>query len=200
MLGRRGFTLVEILVVVLLAGMVTTLALAPVVFTVRRVVETQADYADAGALERALAFIGKDVAAALRLAHPAVKVEDHQALGGAEDDVLLVASTAPAKQNLPAGSLVYKVDRGGPMREETPPGLYRWLLPGADVAKIDAAKLRGETGQLVLPGVTAFGVEAVVKAEREKEYEGELPVGLIVTLARGEGKDEERLEHVFVYP
>ena len=58
-MGRRGFTLIEILVVVLLAGMVTTLALAPVVFTVRRVIETQADYSDAGALERALAFIGK---------------------------------------------------------------------------------------------------------------------------------------------
>lgn len=199
-MGRRGFTLIEILVVVLLAGLVTTLALAPVVFTVRRVVETQAGYSDAGALERTLAFIGKDAAAALRLAPVAVKVEDHQALGGAEDDVLIVASTAPAKQNLPAGSLVYKIERGGPMREDTPPGLYRWLLPGTDVAKIDAAKLRGETGQLVLPGVTAFGVEAVVKSERENEYEGELPVGLVVTVARGEGKDEERLEHVFVYP
>ena len=199
-MGRRGFTLIEILVVVLLAGMVTTLALAPVVFTVRRVVETQADYSDAGALERTLAFIGKDAAAAMRLAPIAVKVEDHRALGGAEDDVLLVASTAPAKQNLPAGTLVYKIDRSGPLREDTPSGLYRWLLPGEDIAKIDAAKLRGETGQLVLPGVTAFGVEAVVKSEREKEYEGGLPAGLVVTLARGKDKDEERLEHVFVYP
>ena len=180
--------------------MVTTLALAPVVFTVRRVVETQADYSDAGALERTLAFIGKDAAAALRLAPLAVKVEDHRALGGAEDDVLLVASTAPAKQNLPAGTLVYKLDRSGPLREDTPSGLYRWLLPGEDIAKIDAAKLRGETGQLVLPGVTAFGVEAVVESERKEEYEGELPAGLVVTIARGKDKDEERLEHVFVYP
>lgn len=199
-MGRRGFTLIEILVVVLLAGMVTTLALAPVVFTVRRVVETQADYSDAGALERTLAFIGKDAAAAMRLAPIAVKVEDHRALGGTEDDVLLVASTAPAKQNLPAGTLVYKIDRSGPLREDTPSGLYRWLLPGEDIAKIDAAKLRGETGQLVLPGVTAFGVEAVAGSEREKEYEGGLPAGLVVTLARGKDKDEERLEHVFVYP
>lgn len=197
---RRGFTLIEILVVVLLAGMVTTLALAPVVFTVRRVVEAQSDYSDAGALERTLAFIDKDVAAALRLAPLAVKVEDHRVLGGGEDDVLLVASSAPAKQNLPAGSLVYRIDRGGPMREETPPGLYRWLLPGTDIAKIDAAKLRGETGQLVLPGVTAFGVEVVAGSERQSEYEGALPAGLVVTVARGEGKDEERVEHVFVYP
>ena len=43
-------------------------------------------------------------------------------------------------------------------------------------------------------------MEAVVRSEQEKEYEGELPVGLIVTVARGEGKDEERIEHVFVYP
>ncbi len=199
-MARRAFTLVEILIVVLLAGLVTTLALAPVVFTVRRVVETQAAYADAGALERTLAFIGRDVAAALRLAPFALKVEDHRALGGAEDDVLFVASTAPAKQNLPVGNLVYRIDRGGPMREDTPPGLYRWFLPGTDLEKIDAAKLRGETGQLVLPGVTAFGVVVVDRSERQKEYEGDLPVGLVVTLARGEGKDEERLEHVFVYP
>ena len=86
------------------------------------------------------------------------------------------------------------------MRGDTPPGLYRWLLPGKDIAKVDAAKLRGETGQLVLPGVTAFGVEAVAGSEREKEYEGGLPAGLVVTLARGKDKDEERLEHVFVYP
>ena len=72
----------------------------------------------------------EDAAAALRLAPIAVKVEDHRALGGAEDDALLVASTAPAKQNLPAGCLVYRIDRGGPMRGDTPPGLYRWLLPG----------------------------------------------------------------------
>lgn len=199
-MGRRAFTLIEILIVVMLAGLVTTLALAPVVFTVRRVVETQAAYSDAGALSRTLAFIDKDVAAALRLAPLALKVEDHRALGGAEDDVLFVASAATAKQNLPAGSLVYRIDRGGPMREEVPPGLYRWLLPGQDVAKIDASKLRGETGQLVLPGATAFGVEAVVGSERESEYEGGLPTGLAVTVARGRDKDEERLEHVFVYP
>ncbi|MDO4785836.1 MAG: type II secretion system protein [Fretibacterium sp.] len=199
-MARRAFTLVEILIVVLLAGLVTTLALAPVVFAVRRVVETQAADADAGALERALAFIGRDVAAALRLAPFALKVEDHRALGGVEDDVLFVASTAPAKQNLPVGNLVYRIDRGGPLREDTPPGLYRWFLPGTDLEKIDAAKLRGETGQLVLPGVTAFGVEVVDRSERHKEYEGDLPVGLVVTLARGQGKDEERLEHVFVYP
>ena len=64
------------------------------------------------------------------------------------------------------------------MRGDTPSGLYRWLLPGKDIAKVDAAKLRGETGQLILPGVTAFGVEAVVRSEQEKEYEGELPAGL----------------------
>ena len=46
------------------------------------------------------------------------------------------------------------------------------VLPGKDIAKVDAAKLRGETGQLILPGVTAFGVEAVVRSEQEKEYEG----------------------------
>ena len=37
----QAFTLIEILVAVMLTGILTTLALAPVVVTVRRVVDTQ---------------------------------------------------------------------------------------------------------------------------------------------------------------
>ncbi len=41
---HKAFTLIEILIAVMLTGMLTTLALAPVVITVRRVVETQEEY------------------------------------------------------------------------------------------------------------------------------------------------------------
>lgn len=197
---RGGFTLMEILMAVMLTGMVTSLALAPVVVTVRRVVELQRDYADNAALSRATSFIERDLAGALRLHRRPVVVEDHQTLEGAEDDVLIVLGTAQTRQGMPAGSVVYKVERGGPMRRVIP-GLYRWLMPGKLPTQVDAKSLQGEEGQLILPGVTAFSVEVPRGgAARVKTYRGELPRGIYLALTRGAGEEEETFEDVAVFP
>ena len=206
---RAAFTLVEILIAVMLTGLVASLALAPVVMTVSRVIEAQRAYTDATALSRALAFLGRDVSSAARLAPVSLIVEDRQALGGRDDDVLIVMSTSPARQGISAGSLVYKLYDGGAMRSELLSGLYRWVLPGVLPDKVDASKLKAEEGQLVLPGVTSFVVEVSRGPERSKEYKGALPEGLFVSLTRGDtkgavdgqgGKDGERLETVVVFP
>ena len=198
---RTGFTLIEVMIAVMLTGMVTALALAPVVVTVRRVVELQQDYSDASALSRALAFIGRDAAAALRAAPVPIIVKDGRVLGGGDDDVLIVMSASPARQDVAAGSLVYRVERGSPMRQDLLPGLYRWVLSGKLPAEVDPDKLRGEEGQLVLPGVTGFRVEVPVDGEeRRKEYKGPLPAGLFIALTRGTGKEEESAEDFAVFP
>ena len=198
---RTGFTLIEVMIAVMLTGMVTALALAPVVVTVRRVVELQQDYSDASALSRALAFIGRDAAAALRTAPVPVIVKDGRALGGGDDDVLIVMSASPARQDVAAGSLVYRIERGSPMRQDLLPGLYRWVLSGKLPTEVDLDKLRGEEGQLVLPGVTDFRVEVPVDGEeRRKEYKGPLPAGLFIALTRGTGKEEESVEDFAVFP
>lgn len=198
---RTGFTLIEVMIAVMLTGMVTALALVPVVVTVRRVVELQQDYSDASALSRALAFIGRDAAAALRTAPVPVIVKDGRALGGGDDDVLIVMSASPARQDVAAGSLVYRIERGSPMRQDLLPGLYRWVLSGKLPTEVDLDKLRGEEGQLVLPGVTGFRVEVPVDGEeRRKEYKGPLPAGLFIALTRGTGKEEESAEDFAVFP
>ena len=198
---RTGFTLIEVMIAVMLTGMVTALALAPVVVTVRRVVELQQDYSDASALSRALAFIGRDAAAALRTAPVPVIVKDGRGLGGGDDDVLIVMSASPARQDVAAGSLVYRIERGSPMRQDLLPGLYRWVLSGKLPTEVDLDKLRGEEGQLVLPGVTDFRVEVPVDGEeRRKEYKGPLPAGLFIALTRGTGKEEESVEDFAVFP
>ena len=198
---RTGFTLIEVMIAVMLTGMVTALALAPVVVTVRRVVELQQDYSDASALSRALAFIGRDAAAALRAAPVPIIVKDGRVLGGGDDDVLIVMSASPARQDVAAGSLVYRIERGSPMRQDLLPGLYRWVLSGKLPTEVDLDKLRGEEGQLVLPGVTGFRVEVPVDGEeRRKEYKGPLPAGLFIALTRGTGKEEESVEDFAVFP
>lgn len=196
---RGGFTLLEILIALSLTGMVTILALAPVTAAVRRVVEIQNTYADDVALSRTASFIGRDVAGALRLAQHPVVVEDHHTLQGDEDDVLIVMGTSQTRQQMPAGSIVYKLERGGPMRRVIG-GLYRWLMPGKLPEQVDARELRGEEGQLILPGVTAFSVEIPKGDERLKTYSGELPTGICIALRRGAERDGEKFEDVVVFP
>ena len=97
---RRAFTLIEILVAVMLTGLLSSLALAPVVLTVRNVVDTQEQYADISALSRTMSFIGRDLFSAMRIAPTVLVIKDHEALGGNAEDVLIFLSTSPASQEL----------------------------------------------------------------------------------------------------
>lgn len=198
---RRGFTLIEILTAVMLTGILTGLALAPVVVTVRRVVEIQEAHSGSVALSRTLSFIARDLNGALRTARIIIEIKDHESFGGLQDDTLAVMTTAPTRQQLAAGTVIYKIERESELRD-MPAGLYRWLFPGKQPREIDTEKLRGETGQLVLPGVTEFNVEVPNGTERMKQYSGSLPIGLYISITRG-SKDrgnEESFEDVVIFP
>lgn len=187
--NRHGFTLVEILVAVMLTGMLTTLALAPVVVTVRRVVETQTEYEDISALSRTMNFIARDLNSAMRLSSNVITIVDHQALGGHDEDTLMIMSTAPTFQNQPSGTLVYKVEAGGIMHNNTLPGLYRWIFPGKMPNAVKADNLKGDDpeAQLVLPGVNEFNVEIPTgshEEDRRKDYSGQMPVGMYIKIGR----------------
>ena len=211
----RGFTLVEILVAMMLTGLLTTLALAPVVVTVRRVVETQTEYSDISALSRTMNFIARDLSSAMRLSSNVITIIDHEALGGYDDDALMIMSTAPTAQNLPSGTLVYKVQEGGPMHNNVLPGLYRWIFPGQMPNGINVERLDPEEGQLVLPGVNEFCVEIPansLKDDRRKEYRGQIPPGIYIKIGRlnkeansfynqnEREKDLNELERFIVFP
>ena len=184
---RRAFTLIEILVAVMLTGMLTTLALAPVAYTVRRVVETQNEYADLSALSRTMNFIIRDLSSAMRLSSNVITVVDHEAMGGNDEDILMIMSNSPTAQNLPSGTLVYKIEEGGIMHGNILPGLYRWIFPGQLPNTIKYDTLNGEDGQLVLPGIDLFCVEVPEGShedDRRKEYSGQLPKGLYIKIGR----------------
>ncbi|MBQ7150906.1 MAG: type II secretion system protein [Synergistaceae bacterium] len=183
----KGFTLIEIVVAVALTGVLTTLALAPVAFTVRRVVETQNEYADLSALSRTMNFIIRDLNSAMRLASNVLMVVDHEAMGSYDDDILMFMTTSPTVQNLPAGTVVYKIAEGGILHGNIIPGLYRWIFPAKLPNTIKYDNLSGEDGQLVLPGVDVFQVEIPEGShedDRKKEYSGALPRGIYIRIGR----------------
>ena len=213
--SRNAFTLIEILVAVMLTGLLSALALAPVVITVNRVVDTQQDYSDIAALSRTMSFIKRDLNSAMRLATNVIMIVDHESLGGYEDDTLLIMSTSPTAQNMPSGALVYKIAEGGIMHRNTIPGLYRWIVPGKLPNAIKLDELTAENGQLVLPDVTAFSVEVPNgsnEEERQKSYSGPLPKGLYIKIGRGEKnplsvpgyqdneENNDELESIIVFP
>ena len=206
---RRGFTLIEIMIAVMLTGLLTTLALAPVASTVRRVVETQNDYGDVSALSRTLNFIARDLSNSVRMLQTSLIVIDHERLGGRADDVLIFMSNSPAAQNLPAGTVVYKIHEGGFVSSNVIPGLYRWICEGKTPNEIDHEKLDIKDAQLVLPDVNSFSVEIPsnegLKSDRQKEYKGALPLGLYLKITRSHENDygqkkEDELENVVVLP
>jgi prepilin-type N-terminal cleavage/methylation domain-containing protein len=192
---KRAFTLIEILVAVALTGMLVSLTFAPVVYAVRRVAETEESYSGRTALRRAALFMAGDVAAGFRLTRETVRAIRHETLGGGDEDVLVVASAAPAKQNMPGGSVVYKIVGRSFLRGAIP-GLYRWVLPGILPGDADPDRLEEEEGQLVLPYVTELKLSFISGSDWIPDYKGALPPAMRVALARG----EEREEYVFSFP
>ena len=211
----RAFTLIEVMVSVMLIGMLSSLALAPVIITVRRTVQVQEDYSGRAALSRTMNFIARDLMSAMRLSPNPIAIIDHEALGGAADDVLLVMTTAPAVQGRASGTVIYRVDDGGIMHSGVIPGLYRWVMPGTTPLTVDTEKLNVDDAQLVLPYVRDFSVEvpsASHEDENLKNYRGQLPSGVVLKMSRGLrtgtlgtgtlGEEDERnvLESVIVFP
>lgn len=196
-----GFTLVEVLISMLIVGIIASLAFAPVIFVVRQITETEAAYSDEVALRRTAVFMAQDVAAGLRLAPTVVRVIAHRELGGMNNDTLIVATSAHARQNLAAGSVVYRLVRRSFMNEREIPGLYRWILPGVLPEDVDYDNLEVENGQLVTPYVSNMSLYVFEPPEWVSDYSGRVPVAMRFVLSRERHAEEgESVEYVFAFP
>ena len=111
----------------------------------------------------------------------------------ADEYSIIMASISPARQNLPAGSVVYRVMRKT-MFSRMPEGLYRWVIPLILPEDIDPELLDGEEAQLVLTDVTEMKIEVLIPPDWSDEaYSGGLPAGIKISLTRGDN-DVERVE------
>ena len=141
-------------------------------------------------------------------------------MGNRDDDILMIMSSAPSVQGLPAGTLVYKLDEGGIAHNNIIPGLYRWVIYGKSPNAINHEKLSGEDAQLVLPYVNSFKVEVPINSradDNKKDFSGPLPKGIYIKISRknldslqaqtinngvnnNENEDLDELESVIVFP
>ncbi len=208
----RGFTLLEVLLVVALSALVITIGVAPVIRVVRSVVETERIVGKEGALRMTARRIVGDMqqrSALPKDRNVAFRIVPRSKFGDAKDDVVIFWSSAPIVQGLPVCSVAYGILREsflgifgdlekGKKSLAPPGGLYRWFLPGLLPEEVDPEKLSLSEAQLVLPRVDSFRVEAHDGGNWTNRYEGKIPVGVRIEIGKCSEKDAEEKE-VFVY-
>jgi prepilin-type N-terminal cleavage/methylation domain-containing protein len=193
----KGFTIIEILMVVAIVGVIVTAAIVPLAFTVVRIVETEEQYNGEEALRRGVALIVRDISETMRTADgPLIRTIKKGILGAGDDYYLIVASIAPARQNSPAGSVVYRIVKKT-VFSRLPEGLYRWIVPAKLPSVIDPEKLEEDDAQLVLTDVTNLKIEILIPPDwSEEAYSGGLPTGMKISLTR----DDKTYEQVEWFP
>jgi len=181
--GSRGFTLVEILLVVALVGLIATSALGPMIFLVEKLRAVRDDYGGERKVFAALESVVQDLRDGLPQSSAPFRLVRRDALAGGPDDALLVWSLGPTRRGGILGTVVYAVVRQD-LLHPVATGLYRWDLKVKAPAEVSLEGLKTEDARLVLPGADSFRVEARQKKAWVQEAAGKLPQGVRITVTR----------------
>ncbi|MCR5335943.1 MAG: prepilin-type N-terminal cleavage/methylation domain-containing protein [Synergistes sp.] len=193
--GRRGFTLIEVMLAAGLAAIIASAALAPLVFTVRSLREAQMRYGAAHSAPAAAEKIYHDARGALsNPSFPVFKVIRKSGLSRERDDRLLVWGRMQGPSGQVTGVAVYRI-AGGETAGTQKQGLYRWLLSDSDSSAppggaayrkgggspvdIDTDLLDEADATLILHDATGLRFTVCGKGKKwQEEYEGALPAAL----------------------
>ena len=184
--SNRGFTLMEVMVVVAIAGAIMVSAMAPMVYTVELLRNLQRDYAKTNRERFAVERIFHDV----RTVIPTSFAPSFQVRKG---NALLLWAYAPTFERLPAGCVVFAVVQEGKVPQGKN-GLYRWILPlEKSIKDVDLEKLDPAKGLLILSGIEEAVFSVWSKDIWVEEYEGGLPVAMDLRL-KGKGRVISRVD------
>lgn len=183
--GHRGFTLIELVVVVGLAGIIFTAGVAPLLFTVRSINETRRSFTDSDRERSAYNMIARDVREALMSASSPVRAFDSEELSTVKRRALAVRSAASSPFGEPIGTVIYAVPKEsfGPDAKE--PGLHRWTISGDVTASNIMELIDSERAQLILPDVDGFNVEFLHEDEWQEDHSGGVPAAMRVIFIYG---------------
>lgn len=198
--ASRGFTLIEILLAVGLIGIIASVALAPLVFTVISLEDAQKNWSSERKEDSAVDTLFRDIRNIVKnQAFASLQVIHKDGLRVKEDDRVLIWSGSPAREGQTVGLVVYRVLEESTF-DKTVGGLYRWTVMDviassdqrtnkpASPMDFDVERLEAKQGKLLLPGVTGMRFRVWREKKWVDEYEGDSPVAVSVELIQGEEK------------
>lgn len=189
-MGRKAFTLVEILVVVGIAGIIIIAALTPLTFTIRTIRNVQKDFSVSNKERFVINQIFQDAreVVGIQCAIPFQVIHKDES-GNKTDDTLLLWTITPSYSGGSMACVVYRMLPKSILGPELPEGLYRWVIAkGLQPESIEEEDIKLEEGKLVLPGIAGVRFSAMEGTEWVDEYKGRSPQALRVTLKREEGE------------
>lgn len=191
--GNPAFSLIEVLVAVGLMGLVSTIAVGPLVALVVRLEAVQGNYASETALSGAALAIAADCRQTLPQGGQTPFRSVRRSLpGDRRVDFLLFWTGAPLTRRLPAATEVYAVIEPSPFQESVKAGLYRWTLPGVIPEDILPERLDPARGTLLVRNADRFAVRVFDGRDWVEDYSGVLPAAISIEL----GRKGKRVTHV----
>lgn len=193
--SREAFTLVEIMVVLGIAGVIIAAGIAPLMYTIRLLAETRNNFFAANRERLVVSRLFQETREITsNNASTPVKILHQDKLGSNGNDILLLWTTTPSYAGMPVGSVVYGIFQESVLKTDMPKGLYRWVLSGdiqPDTFVLD--DLESENARLLLPNVEGIRFSALVDSEWVDDYSGNLPQALKITLEYNK-KEEKTYE------
>lgn len=188
---RQAFTLVEILVVVGIAGIIIVAAIAPLTYTVKTIRQAQRNFSASNRERFVINQIFQDAREVLNINASSPFMLIHQdELGSNASDTLSLWTQTPSYTGGPMTCVVYRMSPKSILGPDLPKGLYRWVLSGDE--QPDAIKeedIKPEEGKLLLPDLAGIRFSVMVKSEWVDDYEGSSPQALRITLEKEKGNE-----------
>ena len=187
---RRGFTLLEIMIALAIAAIITSAGVAPLMYTTRMILSAREDFSRSNMERAAVNRIFADIRGAVSLneSNP-VAIHGYDEISTEANDFLIVRTTSVTNTVSPLSSVVWGKPSDVSVRDDFTPGLYRWVLP-RDINPGDVAVRELDPGHasLVLPDVEAVSFSVRRSGEWTRNYSGAMPRALRVTFTYGEDR------------
>ena len=188
---KNAFTLVEVLIVLAIAGIIFSAGIAPLMYTVRIMARTRDEFYAANRERSVFNRMVQDMREIARInSSVQVRVIEGETSIDGDNDLLVLWTTTPAYAMQPMGTVVYGLPQKGVLAEEMEPGLYRWVLSqDMTTDEFPFEDLDKDAATLMIPDVKGIDMRCIRDIVWEETYEGSLPVAYMATF---QYEDEEK--------
>ena len=185
---KKGFTLLEIMIVLAIAAIIISAGIGPLLYTSRMIRSTRDDFSKSNRERTAANRIFADIRGAVSINEKnPVAIKNYDEISMGDNDFLIVRTIAITNMILPLSSVIWGRPSDVSVRGDFEPGLYRWVLP-RDIppGEIEVRELDPLNASLVLHDVEGVSFSVLRDGEWTREYTGIMPRALRVTFTYGE--------------